>query len=257
MTIESRDNYYNPLVLWVYDFFVQVLTNTFWWRCPTKSVLIPFFLKNTSQNHMEVGAGTGYFLRAKVDHERQQSPIPKLIKASSSWPRKLTIVDFHSQCLTKAVNRIASDTAVQPECVVANILEPLPLAPKNTKGRVFENLKEFLADEGVFFGSTVLSKGVKHNLIGGFLIWLYNYIGMFGNLDDGKEEILKPLRENFEEVEKAEAVVTGTEAQSEGLQEGAVGTLMVHWRKKRLADSDDDDDDDDDLINSIVLEPTF
>lgn len=219
MTIESRDNYYNPLVLWVYDFFVQVLTNTFWWRCPTRSVLVPFFLENTSQNHMEVGAGTGYFLRAKVDHEHQQSPIPKLSKSCNSWPEKLTLVDFHSQCLAKAVNRIASDVTVEPECVVANILEPIPLEPKkfdsiglmyvlhcipvppSTKGRVFENLKEFLADDGVFFGSTVLNKGVRHNFIGRFLIWLYNYIGMFGNLDDGKEEILKPLRENFEEVE--------------------------------------------------------
>ncbi|KAL4800035.1 hypothetical protein BDV19DRAFT_354273 [Aspergillus venezuelensis] len=34
-----------------------------------------------------------------------------------------------------------------------------------------------------------------------FLIWLYNYIGMFGNWDDGREEISKPIRENFEEVE--------------------------------------------------------
>nr|UOK93123.1 AstB [Aspergillus stellatus] len=217
MTIESRDNYYNPLVLWVYDFFVQVLTNTFWWRCSTRSILVPFFIANTSARHLEVGAGTGYFLRQKVDDEQRRT---SSTVSTTNWPEKLTLVDFHSQCMRKAASRIAHDISREPECVVANILEPLPLkrgeqfdsialmyvlhcipVPPAVKGRVVENLKEFLADDGVFFGSTVLGKGVRHNLIGMFLMWLYNYIGMFGNWDDGREEILKPIRENFEEVE--------------------------------------------------------
>ncbi|KAL4875876.1 hypothetical protein BJY04DRAFT_223620 [Aspergillus karnatakaensis] len=226
MTIESRDNYYNPLVLWVYDVFVQILTNTFWWRCPTKSVLVPFFVDNVGPRHMEVGVGTGYFLRAKVDHEKKRAghqfsaKYAKTNGNTAQWPEKLTMVDFHSQCLRKAANRIANDTTVSPEFVIANILEPIPLSteekfdsialmyvlhcipvPPSTKTKAFENLKQYLADDGVFFGSTVLGKGVRHNILGGFLMWLYNYIGMFGNWDDGKEEILKPLRENFEEVE--------------------------------------------------------
>jgi hypothetical protein len=213
---ESRDNYYNPLILWVYDVFVQILTNSFWWRCPTKTVLVPFFVSNTSSKHMDVGVGTGYFLRQKLDHE-----LKKLTKDSDAtpWPQKLTLVDFHSQCLRKAVNRIQEDAPIRPDTVVANILEPIPLkaqkfdsislmyvlhcipVPPGTKALVFANLKPFLSDEGTFFGSTVLGKGVQHNLIGGFLMWLYNYIGMFGNWDDGAEEFLKPLREHFGVVE--------------------------------------------------------
>lgn len=215
-SMESKDNYYNPLVLWVYDFFVQVLTNTFWWRCSTKSVLVPFFIANTSHNHMEVGAGTGYYLRAKLDHERER---PKTIDNTTSWPQKLTLVDFHTQCMQKAANRIKSDSPVRPELVLANIMEPIPLkaqkfdsislmyvlhcipVPPATKGRVFANLKPFLHDEGTLFGSTVLGKGVKHNLIGSFLMWLYNYIGMFGNWRDAPEDFLVSLRDNFEVVE--------------------------------------------------------
>lgn len=214
--MESKDNYYNPLVLWVYDFFVQVLTNTFWWRCSTKSVLIPFFVDNASPNHMEVGAGTGYYLRAKLDHEKRRI---KLGDNTTAWPQKLTLVDFHTQCMEKAVDRIKSDCPVKPECVLANIMEPIPLKAQKfdsislmyvlhcipvspaAKGRVFANLKPFLHDEGTLFGCTVLGKGVKHNLIGSFLMWLYNYIGMFGNWQDSKEDFLASLRENFEIVE--------------------------------------------------------
>nr|A0A0M4KDW1.1 RecName: Full=Methyltransferase aurB; AltName: Full=Aurovertin biosynthesis cluster protein B [Calcarisporium arbuscula]ALD83628.1 O-methyltransferase [Calcarisporium arbuscula] len=213
MTKESADNYYNPLMLWGYDVFVQVLTNSFWWRCSTKGILVPFFLDNSTTNHMEVGAGTGYFLRAKLDHERSK------LKSSDDktlWPQNLTLVDFHERCMNKAANRISP---VRPNRVLANIMEPIPLkgqkfdsiaimyvlhciaATPEAKGRVFANLKPFLADEGTLFGSTVLGKGVKHNLIGGFLMWLYNYIGMFDNWDDGKEDFLKPLREHFEVVE--------------------------------------------------------
>ncbi|KAL4960974.1 class I SAM-dependent methyltransferase [Aspergillus stella-maris] len=217
MTIKPRYNYYSPFFLWFYDFFVQILSNRLWWRCSTKFILLPFFIANTSARHMEIGVGTGYYLRAKVDDEQRRTPVTA---RTTNWPEKLTLVDSSIHCLRKAASRIAHDISTEPECVMADILEPLSLqrdekfdsialmyvlhclpVPMATKGRVFENLRGLLADDGVLFGCTILGKGVRHNLLGRVLIWLYNYTGVFDNLGDGKEEILKLIRGNFEEVE--------------------------------------------------------
>ncbi|KAK2877270.1 hypothetical protein FQN49_001275 [Arthroderma sp. PD_2] len=219
--MKTPNNYYNPLTLWVYDFFVHFLTNLFWWRCPTDSVLFPFFQANAGPVHMDVGVGTGYFPVSMRQSEKQRHPTARQNEAQ--WPKQLTFVDMNPACLAKASDRLGLPD--RTECVLADIMKPInmdvkqvdsismmyilhciPVSPEK-KGCTFAHLKPYLKDSGTLFGSTVLGKGVSHNLIGSFLMWLYNAIGMFGNLEDRKEHFLKPLEEQFEHVESA---VVGT-----------------------------------------------
>ena len=46
------------------------------------------------------------------------------------------------------------------------------------------NLRPYLVSGGVFFGSTILGRGVEHNLLGRRLMRLYNRKGIFSNLED-------------------------------------------------------------------------
>lgn len=44
-------------------------------------------------------------------------------------------------------------------------------------------------------------EGVRHNLLGRFLMLVYNKKGVFGNVDDTEEGFVGSLREHFEDVE--------------------------------------------------------
>jgi ubiquinone/menaquinone biosynthesis C-methylase UbiE len=53
---------YSRFTLFIYDFWVLGVSNLYAWRCPTSSVLVPFFNKNLSKKYLDIGVGTGYFL---------------------------------------------------------------------------------------------------------------------------------------------------------------------------------------------------
>ena len=64
---------------------------------------------------------------------------------------------------------------------------------------LFENLRGYLADDGILYGTTILDKGVKHNLLGKFLMLFLNTVGIFGNWGDSEEGYEAALKENFED----------------------------------------------------------
>ncbi|KAL1962963.1 hypothetical protein VTN77DRAFT_8809 [Rasamsonia byssochlamydoides] len=216
-------HHYNRLTLSFYDFFVLYFSNSFAWRCPTQSVLLPFFRDNAGPRHMDVGVGTGYFPAAITDDSSNKKKKKKSEEVKQDWPQKLALVDLNPKCLETAAARIG-----QPErtvCLLTDVLRPLSsdqqenpaevfdsislmyllhclAGPPGEKQRVFANLKPYLADDhGVLFGATVLGKGVRHNWVGRMLMRVYNRVGVFDNYADGKEEILQALENEFEDVE--------------------------------------------------------
>jgi len=52
---------YTPLMLTFYDVLVHGLSNRLAWRCPTRRLLEPY-RANLSDNHLDAGVGTGFFL---------------------------------------------------------------------------------------------------------------------------------------------------------------------------------------------------
>lgn len=165
-------NLYTPLTLRLYDFWVLNITNTYGWRCPTNTVLLPFFQQNLNNNHLDVGVGTGYYLA--------ESTVPPTTK--------VTLCDLNAHSLSAAEARFGrEDTA----CLLHDIFKPLPTeerfesismfyllhclpGPTSRKTAVFSTLKKNLTDDGVLYGATVLAKGVHHNWMGRVLMWWYN-----------------------------------------------------------------------------------
>jgi SAM-dependent methyltransferase len=203
--------WYTPLSLHLYDLWVLNFSGRFAWRCPTVSVLEPFFNANIGAHHLDVGVGTGYF--------------PAFASKDATKLKTLTLVDLNPNTLQTAAGRITRPERIR--CVVADALSPLPLlqedgtgkrfdsislmylihclpGPAASKARVFANMKGHLVEGGILFGATVLGSfdsRVKHNWFGKTLLWVYNHVGIFDNYEDNEADFVKALEANFEEVE--------------------------------------------------------
>lgn len=206
-TLPTGAKHYFRGFLRIYDFLILKFHNNFVWRCPTKTVLLPFFCANAGERHMDVGVGTGYYPAA-------------LHQSNPSWPQHLTLVDVNHNCLESSAERIGLPDRTSR--VIANALEPftlpanepekfdsislifllhcLPCSPAE-KTQIFTNLKQHLSPQGTLFGATVLAKGVQQTWLSCFMLWFLNLIGAFSNTEDGKDDFLKALAAEFGDVE--------------------------------------------------------
>jgi SAM-dependent methyltransferase len=192
---------YSPFALKVYDLWVLGISNRWAWQCPTHSVLLPFYRRYIGARHLDVGVGTGFYLQHAGFDERQS----------------VALLDLNENSL-----RAASDRLGRPdtELFVQDVMQPLSgLAGKSydsialfyllhclpgamaDKARVFDHLKQHLADSGVLYGATILGDSAGHNAMGRKLMAIYNKKGIFGNRNDTYEDLHQVLREHFEDVE--------------------------------------------------------
>ncbi len=204
---------YSKLVLSIYDLEVLGFELRFIFKCPSRRIL-ELYDRHVSGRHLDVGVGTGYFLdKCKFPVE---SPVVHLM-------------DLNPNSLGNTARRIAR---YRPVAHTWNVLEPfrgeLPVfdsigasnflhclpGPMARKEAVFGNLVPHLRKGGVFFGTTVLGKGVDGT---GPLYRaanaLYNRKSIFSNLDDGADGLEEILARNFEshsvEVVGSMALFTG------------------------------------------------
>lgn len=154
-----------------------------------------FFEANARPDHLEAGAGTGYF----PDHCRFPGGKPRI-----------TLLDVNPHCLAQASRRLAR---YGPRTVLADITQPLPLdrgsfgsihlgfllhclsGPMAAKGGVLDNLAPLLRPDGVLFGTTLLPDG--GNSFARLLTSVYNRKGIFGNLGDTLEGLRNELCARF------------------------------------------------------------
>jgi SAM-dependent methyltransferase len=187
---------YTPARLALYDLFILGVSCRLVWRCPKKHFL-DLYNRNVGARHLDIGVGTGYFLdRCRFPVERPQ----------------LTLLDPSDACLSKAANRLER---YAPRVVKADVLEPLELEPDrfasvalngvlhclpatpDEKAAVFHNVKAFVADGGVVFGSTILGRGVEHGRLAHKALAVYNREGIFTNLADDLDGLEHVLTQEF------------------------------------------------------------
>ena len=176
---------YSKFILEIYDLFVLGLSNTFFWQCPTKLIL-EFYNQHISDQHLDVGVGSGYFL----DNCKFLNP-----------NSRITLVDLNPNSIKFTARRIKR---YKPTSLIANIFQPLLLAPKSFDSIAINYLLHCLAgnnillkDGGVLFGTTILGKGLSHNLFARQLMRVYNIKGIFGNKNDTYDDLEKILIKHF------------------------------------------------------------
>ncbi|WP_067473066.1 class I SAM-dependent methyltransferase [Nocardia amamiensis] len=194
---------YTPAVLAVYDLYVLRFSNYLAWRCPT-SKMLDLYNAHISPDHLDIGPGSGWYL-AKT--------------ALPAHPA-ISLLDMNPNSLAMTTRRLRR-RGVEPARHLGSVLQPLPLNHRfgsvaanflmhcvpgrwDQKNVAFQHIAEATSDDGVFFGSTILGRGVATNLLADAISTLYNRVlHVFHNTDDDLAGLETALRAAFSDVQIA------------------------------------------------------
>lgn len=183
---------YTPTILAVYDTAVLRISQPLAWRCPSSRIL-SLYSSMMSEDHLDVGVGTGYFLR--------RVPVSRL-----------TLFDMNPNSLRMAGRRLRS---YSPTLVQGNVLSlaDLPAGPFGSiglncllhclpgsfadKGVVFANLRAVMRPGAWLFGSTVPGASPDQNVLGRAILRSYNRRGIWSNLSDTVSGLREALGQHF------------------------------------------------------------
>jgi SAM-dependent methyltransferase len=193
---------YSPIFLRMYDLQVLWFNNRFIWRCPTAE-LVRLYNDNLSGDHLDVGCGTAYHLRhARYPTEQQQ----------------ITLVDLNKNSLHESSRRLRGKRGIEAVTHLGSALAPLPVDRRyqsvaanflmhcipgtwaQGKGAAFRHIADVTADDGVFFGSSVLAHGVTHTKRSRAKVAEYNDRGIMHNEGDDLDGLTEALARAFAEV---------------------------------------------------------
>lgn len=196
--IKDGQAVYTPLILLVYDLWVVRFSNHWMWRCP-KTKQLQQFQQYVTNNHLDIGVGTGYYLQ------------------QCTWPEntKLSLMDLNPNCLETAKKAVAQ---LNPELHQADIFKPqvalanrfksismnfllhcLPGDMEN-KSTAIGNAAAMLQENGVLFGATILGDRALHTLPSAMLAAFYNHKGIFSNHNDTLESLERALAAHLKDV---------------------------------------------------------
>lgn len=205
----STGIYTRSFLTLVYRYFVIGFNLPYMWKCPVKSVLLPFFSENFSERHLDCGVADGFFLTAtlrQLDRDRKQ---------------KLTLVDLNPNSLQAAKESVLKTVPLADvRTIEADIRAPLPDELQDaqfdsismfnlfhcvpggpTKFGSIATYKKVLTDDGVLTGCTVLGEKDAVNWLSRQYLKLHNWAGALNNRNDRKEDVEEILHQEFEEVD--------------------------------------------------------
>jgi SAM-dependent methyltransferase len=200
LAIKRSQQFFNKRSLLFYDVLLYGVISRYAWGC-TLERLDAHYEKYVRHNHLEVGVGTGFLLNR--------------VKFDVSDPR-LALMDLSPECLAKTKRRVAR---YAPDTYIHNILEPIPLKIERfdsiginyvmhcvpggfkEKGVALSHLLALLSEEGVLFGTTVLSDNIRKNWLAKPFMGLMNALGVFNNRGDNAEDLFAYLETHFRLVE--------------------------------------------------------
>lgn len=170
------------------------------WRCP-RSCLMDNYVENISDNHLEIGVGSGFFLEHTL---------------CSDFVRRLVLLDLNKRCLIKSAKRLKFFT---PQTRHHNILEPLESEEYKFSSagmnyvlhcipggfwrnrRIFGHVQSQLEKGGVFFGATLIKQPMHTGIWSWSFMKLLNAFGIFNNTHQTVAELRRALEASFSEVE--------------------------------------------------------
>jgi ubiquinone/menaquinone biosynthesis C-methylase UbiE len=190
---------YQAASLAFYDYLVLHLSTRYIWRCPLP-VLQSLYDEHLSNNHLEIGVGTGYLL----DHCQSIAP-----------GHAITLLDLNPLPLQRTRQRLQR---YHTQACLADVLQLLPfkaqsfasvginfvfhcLPGEHEKLNVFRSIRSVMADKATLFGSTVLASAKENSIVTDRLMRFYNETRAFHNEHDTAEGFIKALQDVFEDVE--------------------------------------------------------
>ncbi|BBY42631.1 class I SAM-dependent methyltransferase [Mycolicibacterium celeriflavum] len=196
LEIRKGAAFYNARGLFIYNLYVLRFNNRWLWRCP-RGRLLRHYDEHIRCNHLDIGPGTGWYL--------QHTTFP-------CRDPKVTLLDLSPDSLATAGKRLRT---LSPTLLHSDVFSPIPTNAKfdsiaanyvlhcipgdwQSKSLAIENVANALAPDGIFFGSTILGVGVRHNLLGRRTMKQFNTSGTFHNDTDDLAGLQKALDTYFE-----------------------------------------------------------
>jgi hypothetical protein len=198
--VKRSQQFFNKGSLFFYDFLLYGVISKYAWGSSIQR-LDTHYKKYVRHNHLEVGVGTCFLLNRVV--------------LDSAHPR-LALMDLSRECLEKTKRKVAR---YAPETYIQNLLEPMHhkidqfdsiginyvmhCVPGNfkEKGVAFTHLRPLLSENGVLFGTTVLSDNIHKNTLAKPFMWLMNSLGVFNNRGDNARDLKECLERHFQLIE--------------------------------------------------------
>jgi hypothetical protein len=200
LAIKRSQQFFNKGSLFFYDFLLYGVISKYAWGCSIRR-LEAHYQKYVRHNHLEVGVGTGFLLN------RIEFDVPH--------PR-LALMDLRPACLAKTKRKLSR---YAPETYIQNLLEPISLKIEQfdsiginyvihcipgrfkEKGVAFSHLRTLLSDNGILFGTTVLSDNIHKNWLAKPFMALMNDLGVFNNRNDNAQDLKAYLETHFQLIE--------------------------------------------------------
>jgi ubiquinone/menaquinone biosynthesis C-methylase UbiE len=187
---------YTPGLLAIYDTAALRIILPLGWGCPLRRIR-DLYERHVCANHLDVGVGTGYFLK----HCTRLKP-----------GHQVTLLDMNPNSLRKTAERLRP---LAPATIQANVLEPIALPAESfdsvsmtqllhclpgslaDKAPALANVATLMRPGAVLFGTTVLWRGERHNLLGRKVLRSYDEKGIYSNRDDDQDGLRTILEATF------------------------------------------------------------
>lgn len=180
---------------------------------------------SASTKILDVGVGTGYFLASTPLPENTSVTLfdlnPACLEAASLRCKRshaglpglevgtvcgdfLAPADDPNSIHQKLVNSQQQQQPARFDVIMTSMLLHCVPGPPERKARALASLARFVEPKsGVLAGATILgdrAEGVQHNLLGRFIMFWHNALGMFDNRGDDVISFVGALRDQFHEV---------------------------------------------------------
>lgn len=192
---------YTPIMLKLYNLWVLDISNQWIWRC-SKAKQLAQFNKYISSNHLDIGVGTGYYLKSCE------------IPAQS----KISLMDLNLNCLNatkgallkKGIDASAYHADIfkgQPDLsekfnsISMNYLLHCLPGDMQIKETCIQNAVSMLKPQGVLFGATILAEKKLHTTASQFLCNFYNKKGIFSNYEDTHDALFQALNKHLVDID--------------------------------------------------------
>ena len=177
--------------LFAYDYLVNNINCNIVWNC-NQNKIIQHYDSNITNNHIEIGQGTGYFLKKNQYNTLQLMDINNDILGDSSKNLKANSKKIHTHCHNIFS---CSSSHINPSRSIGltYVLHCVPGKIENNLNTMIQNIQ---FDNYNLFGASVVQDPVETNILAETeLLWL-NRLGIFNNENDTYNGLHEYLEES-------------------------------------------------------------
>ena len=199
--IKKGQAVYTPIILKIYNLWVLNISNQFIWRC-SKTIQLTQFNKYLSSNHLDIGVGTGYYLKScKMPTQPKVSLMDLNLNCLDA--AKEALLKNEIEATTYQADIFKKQSALSEKFTSISMNYLLHCLPGNMqlKETCIYNAVSMLQPHGVLFGATILADKNLHTPVSKFLCNFYNKKGIFSNQKDSHKALLQALNKHLIDVD--------------------------------------------------------